>query len=262
MQYSTVLVSTADHISTLTLNRPDKLNALNDEMAVEFLNAFAAAEKDPEVRVIVLSGAGRAFSAGADLQESFLNPVLEGKPSQVLSGWPEEACALFRRTTKPVIASINGPAIGFGCAVCLACDIRIASKNARMGLGFVRIGTIPGDGATFYLPRLVGMGKACELVFTSKVIDAYEAEKIGMVNRVVDEADLKDATYELAKTLVAAPPLALYWAKQALYQSLDSSFSSQIRFETIGQATCHASQDFIEAIKSFLEKRSPNYTGK
>jgi 2-(1,2-epoxy-1,2-dihydrophenyl)acetyl-CoA isomerase len=138
----------------------------------------------------------------------------------------------------------------------------IAAQSAKIGLGFVRIGLVLGDGTTYYLPRLVGLGKACELIFTSKIIDAYEAEKIGLVNKVVADNELKSATYEIARTLVEAPPVALQWAKQALYQSLDSSFSSQLRFGTASQNVCYNSEDFVEAVKSFLEKRKPVYTAK
>jgi len=262
MEYQTITVTGAANVSTITFNRPDKLNALNDQMAEDLIEAMTYLSKDKETRVIVLTGAGSAFSAGADLQETFMKPALDKKPSRVMSGWPEEICSIFRRINKPIIAAINGAAVGFGCAVCLTCDIRIAARSARMGFGFVRMGIVPGDGATYYLPRLVGMGKACELVFTSRIIDADEAEKIGLVNRVVDDKELKTATHELAQKLVEAPPLAIQWAKQALYQSLDSSFAAQLRFETIGQTACFATEDFIEAVKSFLEKRPAVYQGK
>jgi 2-(1,2-epoxy-1,2-dihydrophenyl)acetyl-CoA isomerase len=260
MEYKTIITTREEHIGTLTLNRPDKLNALNDQMAVELIKAMTDFLQDTETRVIVITGAGRAFSAGADLQETLLKPALEKKPSRVMRGWPEEMCSLFRRTNKPIIASINGAAVGFGCTVCLSSDIRIAARSAKMGLGFVRIGVLPGDGATYYLPRLVGFGKACELAFTSRIIDADEARDIGMVNQVVADDKLKAVTYEMAKTLIEAPPIALQWAKQALYQSLEGSFSSQLRLETAGQKACFASEDFIEAIQSFLEKRKPVYT--
>lgn len=262
MDYETISTTIENHIGTLTLNRPDKMNALNDQMAMELIDAVNHFIHDIETRVIIVTGAGRAFSAGADLQETFLKPAQEKKFSRVMQGWPEEICSLFKRTNKPIIASINGAAVGFGCAVCLSCDIRIAAQSARMGLGFVRIGLVPGDGATYFLPRLVGLGKACELVFTSRIIDAEEAEKIGMVNKVVPDDQLKSATVEMAKMLVEAPPIALQWSKQALYQSMEGSFSSQLRFETAGQAACFASEDFVEGIKSFLEKRKPVYKGK
>ena len=262
MDYQHIILNRTDNIATITLNRPEKLNALNDQMALELSDAMTNLDRDEETRVIILTGSGNAFSAGADLNETFLKPALEKKPSRVMSGWPEEACGLFRRITKPIIASINGPAIGFGCAVCLTCDIRIAAKSAKMGLGFVRVGTIPGDGATYFLPRLVGFGKACELIYTSRIIDSAEAEKIGLVNIVVDDADLESTTYNFAKTLIEAPPLALWWAKQVLYQSLDSSLTSQLRLETIGQKACFSTEDFIEAVQSFLEKRRPVYKGK
>ncbi len=262
MDYQTIMATKEEHIATITFNRPDKMNALNDQMAVELIDAMTAFVHDNETRVIVLTGTGRVFSAGADLQETFLKPALEKKPSRVMQGWPEEICSLFKRTNKPIIASINGPAVGFGCAVCLTCDIRIASQSAKMGLGFVRIGLVPGDGATYFLPRLVGLGRACELVYTSRIIDANEAEKIGMVNKVVPDAELKSATNDMAKMLVEAPPIALQWAKQALFQSMETGFISQLRFETAGQTACFTSEDFVEAIRSFLEKRKPVYKGK
>jgi enoyl-CoA hydratase/carnithine racemase len=262
MEYQTITATSDEHIATITFNRPDKLNVLNDQMAIELIDAITKVIKDEETRVIVITATGRSFSAGADLRETFLEPALEKKASKVMSGWPEEICSLCKRTNKPIIAAINGPAIGFGCAITLTCDIRIAAQSAKLGLGFVRIGLVPGDGATYFLPRLVGLGKACELIFTSRIIDADEAEKIGLVNKVVPDEDLKSTTYELARTLVDAPPIALQWAKQALYQSLDSSFSSQLRFETAGQTVCFNSEDFVEAINSFLEKRKPVYKGK
>ncbi len=263
MPYHTLILSVADNIGTITINRPDKLNALNDQMADELLLAMKEFTQNPEVRVIVITGQGKAFSAGADVLESLLKPVLEKRSSRIINGaWPEEICTLFRRCPKPIIASVNGVAVGFGCAVCLSSDIRIAAKSARFGLGFVRIGLIPGDGATYFLPRLVGIGKACELVFTSRLIDATEAEKIGLINKMVPDEELAATTHEMAKVLADAPPLALRWAKQALYQSLESGFASQLRFETTGQNTCYATEDFVEAAKSFLEKRPPKYQGK
>ncbi len=258
MSYETILVETADHVTTVTLNRPDKLNALNLELADELHEALHAADLDDDTRVIVLTGAGRAFSSGADLRPS--EPAGEPRSSSA----PNLADRLFQAldVEKPVIASINGVAVGGGCTMTLLCDIRIASENARFQLPFTKLGICAELGSTFHLPRLIGLGKASELVLTSRMVAAQEAGEIGLVNYVVPAEELKRTTDEMASTIAQLPPMSVRMNKKGLRLGANADLPSQLRYESLAISTLSHTADAAEARAAFREKRDPVFTGR
>lgn len=262
MPYTTLLIEKKEQIGTITFNRPDMLNALSQLGFREFIQALKEIDADDGIRVVVITGAGRAFSAGLDIDEARQGPPetgLQAVPLQDTVAWIPH---VMRNMRKPIIASINGAAAGGGFTIALACDIRIASEDAKLGAGFVRVGLIPELGSSYTLPRLIGIAKACELIFTGKTMDAKEAKAIGLVNEVVPKDELTAATYKMAAEITKAAPIALQLAKKALYQGLDSDLVAQLQFEQLGQSTCFKSEDFKEGIQSFLEKRKPVFKGK
>ncbi len=265
MAYSTITLEKAEGIATLTLNRPEKLNALNEVMAAELLDAVTHVEEDKDTKVLVITGAGRAFCAGADVKELFLKGIDQrkrGKPSFDITSWLERLCLQLRNMPKPTIASINGHAVGIGVTLPLQCDVRIASEEAMFSLPFVRLGLIPEFGSTYALTRLVGIAKACELIFTGKFIGAKEAKEIGLVNEVAPTAELEKTTHEWAKTITQGAPIAIQLAKKGLYQSLDASIESQLRYESLALNILLRSEDHEEGIRAFLDKRQPNFKSK
>ena len=265
MKYETIILEKKENIATITLNRPEKLNALSDKMAEELPDVFDAVDKDDDVRVVVLTGAGRAFCTGADIQERFLTNIEERKKgivTDVTRGFTELGCLALAKVRKPVIASINGPAVGFGCTLTLVCDIRIASEKARFSMAFTRVGVSPEFGSTYFLPRLVGMGKACELVFTAKMIDAKEAKELGLVNQVVPADELTKNTYEMAGSIAKLAPLAMQLSKRALYRSLDNDLATQLQYEAFAIDYLRGTKDHEEGARAFLEKREAAFKGK
>lgn len=266
MAYDTITLETADAIATITLNRPQRLNAWTPVMGAELAAAFRAADRDPAVRAIILTGAGRAFCAGADM-EFFASQVAAGGGTRPQSGTPgparvEEFPALMRRLSKPVIAAINGYALGIGCTMPLLCDIRLAAAEAKLGFLFPRVGVMAELGSTFLLPRLVGLGRACELMFTGKQYTAAECERIGLINRVVPGTDLVTAARELAGEIAACAPLSILLTRQALYQGLSETFEAQVRYEAFTLDYLYRTSDHAEAVRAFKEKRAPQFEGR
>jgi 2-(1,2-epoxy-1,2-dihydrophenyl)acetyl-CoA isomerase len=259
---ASVLVQTAERIGTVTLNRPERLNALDGRLAPAIADAVERLGEDAAVRVIVITGAGRAFCAGADVQ--YLGDLLE-------RGDVAEAAALVRSgdrvvhairdAPKPVIGAVNGPAAGGGANLALACDLRIASEHASIGQTFNRIGLAPDWGGTYLLPRLVGPARAAELIFTGRMVDAAEAERLGLFNRVVPEERFADEVRALARTLAAKPPRAIARAKAALLRSLHADLDEMLEHELRAQTECFATDDAREGVRAFLEKREPHYRG-
>ena len=265
MAYSTVILDKAEGIATITLNRPEKLNAFNDTMFDELPEAFGEVEQDNDIRVLVITGANHNFCAGADIKGIFLKGIEErkaGVQSNALAGWMQNLCSHFKNMTKPVIASIDGYSIGIGLTVPLQCDLRIASEAAVFSIPFVRLGIMPELGSTYFLTRLIGMAKACELAFTGKYIGAKEAKEIGLVNEVVPATELEEATYKLAKTIAEGSPLAMRMTKIAFYQGLDAYIEQQLQHEISVYDILLQSEDHEEGIRSFLEKRQPIFKGK
>lgn len=266
MTYETITVEEENGITTITLNRPDKLNALNKQMRDDLLAVFADLANEKATRVVVVTGAGRAFCAGADI--GVWRDRMEGRKrgereleDRVIQGFTQRLFALIRSIEKPIIASVNGPAMGFGCGLALACDIRIASEDARLGLVFTRMGIIPDF--TYFLIRLVGIAKACELVFTAKTVTAQEGKEIGLVNQVVPASDIKKATYEMAANIAKLPPLAIQLSKRVLYQGLTCNDpNAQLNFEVFVNDWCFRTEDNEEAVNAFLEKREPVFKGR
>jgi 2-(1,2-epoxy-1,2-dihydrophenyl)acetyl-CoA isomerase len=256
----TVLREVVDRVLTLTLNRPDALNSFNIEMKEALLVAFKDAARDKSVRVVVLTGAGRAFSAGQDLKERQgpgavdLGTELRTRYNPIVLG--------MRRLEKPIIGAINGIAAGAGISVALACDLRIAADNASFIEVFGRVGLVPDTGSTWFLPRLVGYAKAAEMMFTTDPVDAATAERIGLVNRVVPAADLMAETNALAAQLAQAAPMALALAKRGLNRALESGLEDSLEYEAQLQSIAGRSKDHAEGVAAFVEKRPANFTGE
>lgn len=256
-------------VATLTLDRPDVRNALTSAMFLDMERRLLEIASDDDVRVLVVTGAGRAFSAGADLK-----PVSkEERRRTEAPSFPGDAggdildrgnrCILrLRKLAKPVLGSINGDAVGIGCSLALATDLRIAAETARFGVVFSRIGLGPDGGASALLRDLVGPAKALELLFTGDLIDAAEALRLGLVNQVVAADELADATRELAERLARGPTLAHGAAKAAVYESANLPFASLLDFEARNQRAVSRSDDVQEGIRAFLERRQPEFRGR
>ena len=260
--YEHILVSEGDGIVTITLNRPDKLNAFIGHMRRDLAEALEHAGSDRATRVVIVTGAGRAFCSGGDV--AFMGELMERRDSdefERILGAGRRVISAIRMMTKPVIAAVNGPASGAGFNLALACDLRIASSNATFSQSFVKIGLHPDWGGTYFLPRLVSPNKACELFFLGDTIDATEALRLNIVNQVVAPEELEATTLQLAERLRAAPPIAVASAKQAVYMSGTSDLDEMLRYETEAQLRCFESDDGHEGVHAFFEKRDPRFTG-
>ena len=263
MSYEHVLVARNRGVGTVTLNRPEKLNAFAGRMREEMAEAFEELEQDPAVRVIVITGAGRAFCAGADV--GYMAELIERRDTEAMAALVEagrRVIMAIRRSAKPVIGSINGVAAGGGASLALACDLRIASSEARLVQAFNRIGLHPDWGGTYFLPHLVGPSKALELFWTADAIDAAVCERLGLFNRVVPHERLAAATRELAGQLAAKPAAPLALVKRAVYASTERSLAEMLDYELEAQLACFRSGDAGEGIRAFLDKRTPNFTSR
>lgn len=264
MSYKCLIYGEQEGIATLTLNRPERLNALGDTLRQDLHDALTRASDDPAIRVIILTGAGRGFCSGGDVKA--MNEAKESGRSQALldkvAPSRDQTILAIRDAPKPIIAAVNGPAAGAGMNLALACDIRIASTTARFGETFVKRGLHVDWGGTYFLPRIVGMAKACELIFTGEIIDAAEALRLGMVSQVVAPEKLMLTVQELAHKIAAGPPIAIRLAKRALYRSQDSDLRSALEFETYAQNICRDTEDATEGIRAFVEKRAPSFQGR
>ena len=256
----TVLRDATDGVLTLTLNRPEALNSFTIEMKESLLAALKEAARDKSVRVVVLTGAGRAFSAGQDLKERAA-PGVADLGTELRTRYNPIVLAM-RRLEKPVIGAINGVAAGAGSSVALACDIRIAADNASFIEVFGRVGLVPDTGSTWFLPRLVGYAKAAEMMFTTDPVDAATAERIGLVNRLVPADLLAAETNALATKLAQAAPLALALAKRGLNRALESELEDQLEYEAQLQSIAGRSKDHQEGVAAFVEKRPPRFSGE
>jgi len=260
--YEHIQTAETDNILTITLNRPDRLNAFIGHMRRDLAEALEHAGSNRNVRVVIITGAGRAFCAGGDI--GFMAELIQRRDAEEFSrilGAGRRVVLAIRQMAKPVIASINGPASGAGCNLALACDLRIASNNATFSQSFAKVGLHPDWGGTYFLPRLVTPNKACEMFFLGESIDAAEAARLGIVNQIVAPEDLESATLQLAQRLRAAPPIALAAAKHAVYMSQAAELEEMLRYETEAQLRCFESEDGHEGVQAFLEKREPKFTG-
>src|ERR1044071_9380932 len=250
-------------IVTISLNRPERLNALVDHMRRDLAEALEEAGSDPEVRVIVIRGEGRAFCAGGDVH--FMAELVQRNDAEEfarLLGAARRVILAIRQMTKPVIASINGAAAGAGFNLALACDLRIASATATFSQSFVKLGFHPDWGGTYFLPRMITSNLACELFFLGDTITAQDAFRLGLLNRVVEPKDLEAETLKLAERLRDAPAVSLAAAKHAVYATEHDTLEQMLQYEVEAQMRCFVSEDAREGVRAFLEKRSPKFTGR
>lgn len=260
MALENILYEKKNGVATITINRPKKLNALNQETILEILSALDDAEKDANVRVVVITGAGdRAFSAGADISGMKGRTPLDSRRSSQLG---QQMMNRVEDLEKPVIAAINGYALGGGLELAMACDFRIASENARLGQPEINIGLIPGWGGTQRLPRFVGKALAKEMIFTGKMIVAKTAERVGLVNTVVPADQLKSAVKQLAEELTDKPPVAIKLAKQLINNSTETNLRIGLTHESEAFGILGSTEDVKEGTAAFLEKRKPRFKGK
>ena len=262
--YETILSKKSDGVMTIALNRPDKLNSFNGVLHEEIYDALNRAATDDDVRCIVLRGEGKGFSAGADLAE-----VVEG------DGDPNgpDLGEYLRRTysqlvtrmvdiEKPIVAALHGPVYGAGLGIALACDLRVAAESVKFSVAFIKIGLIPDAGVSFFLPRIIGLGRAMEMSMLGEALEAEEAHRVGLVNRVVPDERLEEEVAEYAEQLAGLPTMAMGRIKQTLYKSFESDLAAALEAEAAGQSVCGYTRDHKEGVAAFMEKREANFTGK
>lgn len=259
MSYETILYEKQSRVATITLNRPQALNAFTSQMNSEFMSALRDAEKDGEIRSIVITGAGRAFCAGQDLKAR--SREQRGSLGQSLREKYNPIILRLRGMEKIVLAAVNGIAAGAGCNLALACDLRIASEEARFIQAFVKVGLAPDCGGSFFLPRLVGLGKAMELFLLGEPLDAREALRIGLVTKVVSANQLPETARDMAEKL-ARGPRSIGLIKRAVNRTLKVELENQLEYEASLQEIAGRTTDFDEGVQAFLEKRAPVFTGK
>ena len=263
MANETVLLSQQGSVATLTLNRPECLNALNESLCAGLKDKLDAVSRDPSVRAVVITGAGSGFCSGGDIK--MLAELRKSHHSVAFRDFLEAGHRLvrdIRSLPMPVVASINGPAVGGGMNLALSCDLRIASDRAIFSQAFVNIGLHPDWGGTFFVPRLLGTGRATEMLFLGDPVGAKEARSLGLVNSVVPHEELANETRQLAERLAAGPALPLGLLKQALYERLETQLDSMMEHEVGAQMKCFESDDFEEGLNAFLEKRKPRFKGR
>lgn len=262
MAYETLLYEVADEIATITLNRPAKLNAYTPAMGAELVEAFRRADADQAARVVVLTGAGRAFCAGADIA-GFASDIhareekgdgAARRRDPVLS-FP----AVMRNLSKPAIAAINGYALGVGCTMTLLCDVRIAAEEAKIGVIFPRVGLVTELGSTYLLPRLVGVSRAAEIMLTGRQFSARECLEMGLVSHVAPAAGLNAKAREIAGEMLQCSPTSLAFTRRALYQGLDGTMETAMQFEGFAIERCYQSPEHKEYVTAFMGKRKPDF---
>ena len=253
-------VEVADFVATLTLDRPDALNSLTVPLKEELLATFRRLVRDRDVRAIILTGAGRAFCAGQDLRER-LEPGAAPLATELRDRYNPLILAM-RTIDKPIVGAINGVAAGAGASLAMACDIRIAAEGASFLLAFGRVGLVPDSGATWFLPRLVGPAKAGELALTGDALSAADAERFGLVARVVEAGALMDEARAIAARLAAGAPKAIALTKRALNRSWDATLEESLEYEAYLQGIAGATDDHREGLAAFVEKRPPGFSGK
>lgn len=259
MSYETIRVEREGRVAVVTIDRPEKRNALSGTVRAELLAALDSLRDEPEVRVLVLTGAGeKAFVAGADIAEFAERTPLEQRATMAGRRIFEEIAAY----PKPVIAMINGFALGGGCELALACDVRVAADTARLGQPEINLGIIPGGGGTQRLPRVAGTGQAMLLILSGEIVDAAEALRIGLVDRVHPAAELRERTLELARGMAAKSPVALRMAKSAVRAAAEMPLGAGLAYETELFVTAFGSEDKREGIAAFLEKRRAEFRGR
>jgi 2-(1,2-epoxy-1,2-dihydrophenyl)acetyl-CoA isomerase len=261
---NTLLVENKDAVRIITLNRPDKLNAFNDEITFKLQDALKEAEKDAGTRAIIITGAGRGFCAGQDLASRSINFEAGQRVSlgDSIRRRYNPVIIRIRRMEKPIIAAVNGVAAGAGASLALACDFRIAADTVTFIQSFTKVGLIPDSGSTFFLPRLIGFTKAMELIFTADKLPAKEALELGLVNKVVPQDQLMTEALEFAERLSRGPTKAFGLTKRAVNRAIFPDLEELLDYEASLQEIAGRSDDFEEGVKAFIEKRQPVYSGK
>jgi enoyl-CoA hydratase/carnithine racemase len=257
-----LLYQVKDRVATITLNRPDKLNAFTGPMITAWARVLQEAQQDDNVNVVVVTGAGRAFCAGGDVAR-----MGEGEPSPLdhkneLWEHIHRVPRTLEAMDKPVIAMVNGVAVGAGMGMALMCDLRIASDEARFSTGYVKVGLVPGDGDTYFLPRLIGTARALELLWTSDFVDAIHAERLGIVNHVVPAAELREFTYGLAARIAEGPQVPIRMIKRLVYQSLRLDLRTHLDLVSSHMAVVRQTADHAEGVRAFKDKRPPKFRGR
>jgi 2-(1,2-epoxy-1,2-dihydrophenyl)acetyl-CoA isomerase len=265
MEYRTLIYEKSNKIGTMTLNMPESLNAASDESVREFVDCLQNIREDNEVQVVVITGAGRCFSGGADVKKRLVpwSQRLRNNPQAFAEAKTDDDIApeIMKDMRQVLIGSINGPTMGWGNCMVTNCDIRIASDKATFACNLVKMGLVPGWGSTYNMPRMMGFSKALELVLTGRTVNASEALDLGLVTKVVPHEQLHDATYELANQIAQYPALSVEWIKRLYQASLDNDLHNQLLLERVARAA-HQTEDALEAAMAFVEKRKPVFKGK
>jgi len=273
MGYETVIYEKDEGIAKIILNRPERLNALNAQLMMELVVTVRDAAMDNGVRVLVIGGAGRGFCAGADFRYSEVRSGdvapeeaeqrgMVFEEGRLLHPFNDEVILGLQRMDKPTIAMVNGAAVGGGFDIALACDIRIGSENARFMVAFTRIGIVPGSGGAWLLPRVVGLPKACELIFSGDFVEGEEAYRIGLLNRLVPAERLEEETMALARRIAQGPPIALRLDKLMIYKGLGTDLETALAFASACENITLHSQDHLEGVMAFTQKRQPQFQGR
>ena len=258
MLYETISFETKDGLATLTFNRPETFNSLNDQLAEETIDALDQAAADPAIRALLVTGTGKAFCAGQDLKAL---PPDRPLGRHIEQTWNPIGQRLFE-LEKPTVAALNGVAAGAGASVALACDLRVASEKASLIMAFSKVGLVPDTGATWLLPRLVGMAKALEMAYLAEPVDAVTALSLGLVNKVVPPDQVIAEAEALARRLAEGPTLAYGLTKRAMHRAAILTFADALELEAALQTDCGASADYAEGLAAFAEKRPPGFTGR
>ena len=259
----TLLFEQRGHVAVITLNRPERLNAISGEMLAGLSTQLIACQRDPEIRVVVLTGAGRGFCSGLDLVDQQARMGSDGEaPGYSLFDLRDAPPVVLQRMDKPVICALNGAAAGYGMDMALLADIRVASDRAKMGAVFARRGVLPESGGTWILPRLLGWARAAEVAFRGRVLDAQESLDVGLVNEIVPHDDLMTRTMELADEIAANAPLSVQATKRMMRLGMDEPFEAAVDHIYLQLLPLFQSDDFKEGVRSFMEKRDPNFQGR
>jgi 2-(1,2-epoxy-1,2-dihydrophenyl)acetyl-CoA isomerase len=264
MEYKTIIVNQDKGVTTVTLNRPEKLNAFSPTMGWEVVDAITKASTDANCKVVLFNASGRAFCAGGDVDADLSQSVAlkpkwrAGNDWKFLNTLPH----LLRYLPQPTIVAMHGWCIGIGVSLPLCCDIRFAAESAKLSLRFVRLGNAPEMGSTWTLPRLVGVSKAIELAITGDTIDAKEALRIGMINRVYPDSEIQAATMDFARSIAEGASVSVELIKRGIYMGLTSDFHSAIQYECFAAETVRETEDMVEGVKAVMEKRKPNFKGR
>jgi len=264
MAYEHIALTREDGVVTLTFNRPESRNSMTPAMGDEVIRAVKEISADREARVVVLTGAGKAFSSGGDLSMLARDAGVSQEGSS-MGGSPRDFYNQYltvRQLPMPTIAAINGHAIGAGLCIALACDLRIAVSDAKMGMTFTRLGIHPGMGGTWSLPRLIGTARAAELFFTGRVIDATEAERLGIVSRALSRDEFPAAVQSLAREIAAAAPIVNRMLKKSIYRGVTHTLDEMLDYESINQGITFSTEDAREGIRAVMEKREPHFKGR